>query len=113
MGIRGKNKCSEKSSDQYRSLGKIHGHHAKELEKLSNFSLYTKLKSVSVLEIHAMQNRELRLFLAIFGYFRHFPSFLAIFCGSYLKNGWSDSLGVKTEVGRIFNPFRLGGMEFP
>ena len=108
--IHGKNKCSEKLSDQYGYLSKIYEHHAKGLEKLSSFSLYPKSKSAADLEIHAMQNRELRLFLAM--YFRHFPPFLPIFRGSYLKNGWSDYLGVKTEVGQFFKPSHLAGMEF-
>jgi hypothetical protein len=42
----------QKSPDQYGFLSKIHGHHAKGLETLSNFSLHTKLKSAPILEIH-------------------------------------------------------------
>jgi hypothetical protein len=37
----------------------------------------------------------------------------AISRGSYLKNGWSNSLGVKTKVGQIYNPFRLADIESP
>jgi hypothetical protein len=70
-----KNKWPEELSDQHESSGKFHACQTKGVENTTKFCLYTKRIGPSVLEIHAMQNRELMLFLAIFGIFRHFRPF--------------------------------------
>jgi hypothetical protein len=74
-GLSVKNKWPKKLFDQHKSSGKFHVCQTKGVVNLTNFCLYTKRIRPSVPEIHAMQNREFWLFLAIFGIFRHFPPF--------------------------------------